>query len=118
MQALAECLVGERPDGRPDDELVAVDEGDRSAGQRADGLEAVERFMEDLVEIALAGRACGDIDDQLRRRRRVRDREDRGVTARLAAGRFRRNRGAGSRHRWIVPALVNGARGRSSGRSR
>jgi hypothetical protein len=36
----------------------------------------------------------------------MRDREDTGVTARLAAGRFRRNRGAGSRHRGIVPVLA------------
>ncbi len=63
-QALVEGLRLERADGRPDDQVVAVDQGDRAAGEGDHALEPVEGRPQDGVEVALAGRGRGDLQDQ------------------------------------------------------
>jgi hypothetical protein len=55
----------EGPDRGPDHEVVAFDEGDRSAGQRDDCAKAVEGLEQDLVQVELAGSGGCDIEDQL-----------------------------------------------------
>jgi len=64
-QALAQRARGERPDGGSDDQLVALHQGDRSARERQHRLQPVQGGLEDLVEIRLACRGNGDLDDEL-----------------------------------------------------
>src|SRR5439155_22889211 len=65
---LAERFGRERTDRRTDDELVPLDRRDRPAGERHERAEAVERGVEDLVELSLAGRGGDDLEYELRRR--------------------------------------------------
>ena len=65
LQALAEGLLGERPDCRPDHELVALDERDRAARERHLRAQPVEGLVEDVIQVALARSRGRDVEDEL-----------------------------------------------------
>ena len=64
-QSLTERLAHERPGGRPDHQVIAVDERDRPAGERDHPPQPVERRLEDPIEIEFPGRRGRDLEHEL-----------------------------------------------------
>ncbi len=69
-ESLAQGLVLESAGRGADHQVVAIDEGDRAAGERHDPVQSIERGAEDRVELPLPARGRRDLEDELRRGQR------------------------------------------------